>query len=91
MNRQQKQLLFAMVGMLALLLVLLLVVTLNRPTPDQSVEPPAPWTATDAPPTDATVLAETPEPVSEEELGRQAMTEEEGEDRPEDGEPLPVD
>ena len=86
MNRQQKSLLIAVSGMLALLLVVLLVIALNRPAPDQPETRLDPLAATDAPATDAAG-----QPLSEEEMGRQAMSEEEDKDEPEDEGELPVD
>jgi len=71
---------------LALLLVVLLVISLNRPGRDQPTEWLDPTTAVDAHAPDATG-----QPLSEEEMGRQAMSEEEDKDGLEDEDPLPVD
>ena len=74
MNRQQKTLLAAACGVLALILVVILVIMLNWSGPDQ----PAAWpdfpAVTDSPETGTPGL-----PLSEEEMGRQAMSEEEDE------------
>ena len=83
MNRQQRSMLIAVAGMLALVLVVILVVSLNQRGPDQPPAQPEPLAATDAPET-------TKQPLTEEEMGRQAMLEEEEKDVEGEGE-LPVD
>ncbi len=87
MNKQQRMLVIAMSAMLALVLVLILVISLNQRGTDQPViQPDTLVVSTDAP-------GPTSEPVSEDELGRQAMSEEGDEHEPggEGEEALPVD
>ncbi|MCL2544800.1 MAG: hypothetical protein FWE77_02645 [Clostridia bacterium] len=88
MNRQQKSMLIAVAGMLALVLVVILIIGLNQRGPDQPEAQPEPLAATETP----AAPDGTKPPLTEEEMGRQAMLEEEGEDElggPE--EELPVD
>ena len=72
MNRQQKSLLIAIAGMVALVLVVILIISLNQRSTEPPVEHPTPLAATVAPTPEATGG-----PLSEEEMGRQAMSEEE--------------
>jgi len=80
--------LIAVAGMLALVLVVLLVIALNRPGPDQQALQPDPWEATNSP---APASGAMNELLSEEEMGRQAMSEEEDRDEPVLEDDLPVD
>ncbi|MCL2812326.1 MAG: hypothetical protein FWD25_10645 [Clostridia bacterium] len=88
MNRQQRSLLIAIASMVALVLIVILIIGLNQRGPEPPLESPEPLATTDtfAPAPEGTwqPLSE----LSEEEMGRQAMSEEEqreGEDElPED-------
>ena len=93
MNQQKRTLLIAICGMLALVLLVLLVVTLNRRGPDQPTLQTDSPAITDAPTAEPDTEPTKP-PLSEEEMGRQALSEEEGEHEEiglEDEEELPVD
>ena len=87
MNRQQRTLLIAVVGMLALVLVVILIIGLNQRGPDRPVVQPDPLAATEAP---AAPDATRP-PLTEEEMGRLAMQEEEEKNGLGGEEELPVD
>jgi len=87
MNRQQRSMLIAVVGMLALILVVILVIALNQRGPEPAVTQPEPLAATDIP--DASDFAAALDALSEEEMGRLAMSEEEEKDGAE--EELPID
>jgi len=72
MNRQQKSLMIAVAAMLALVLIVILIISLNQRSPEPTIETPEPLVVADTPAPEATW-----EPLSEEEMGRQAMLEEE--------------
>ena len=88
MNRQQRHLLIAVSGMLALVLLIIVIVLLNR-RGDKPPDPPAvPSVSTEVP--DAPENSLEPQPKTEEEMGRQALSEEENDvnqpDSPGEGE-----
>ncbi len=81
MNKQQRTMLIALGGMLVVVLLVILVLNLqpNKADPTSTQEPSAVVTASPAPSPAPSPATPTQVPVSEEELGRQAMQEEEGE------------
>ena len=87
MSKQQKTLVIALCGALALILLLILLTSLNRPGGDNDPvsEPTRIAETTTAPTPEPTQM-----PSSEEELGRQALLEEEGEEPAESYE-MPID